>query len=378
MAFNTTLYRNRNRGDRLLGEYPNGDSPVLNQGQGEVVFENFDNGIYQLNPLYIQPYNRDLWGQYPNGINGGSEIVETGTTSISQTGSYESGNHLEVTVDPGGALYLQFGPRSEELAGWYYMKEIITDLLQTLDTWENGKYNRMSFYMVVPDNHYPNPNGGIQSLAVGTYHRATTAPVSVNETGANHYYHHFRTRGTNGRWMKFIVDMHPNYKRDGTPGGVEIGEVADPTEEGLRYFDAMTRFYIDFGYRVYDETIPNTYKVDRFAIYEETRTENESQVYSIAGFFDPANNRIYVSWNRNKEENSLIHDVYYAYSDIHELGIANASLAPNGAVSPPDVGGYNSMSYETTAINVGQNSTIFVAIKPRNSSLFKQIQLDCI
>jgi len=381
MAFNTTLYRNRNRGDRLLGKYPNGDSPVRNQNDGEEIFESFENGIYQINPLFTQtPWDRDLWGQEPDGIDSGNEIQEPGTTSIQQTGSLHLSNHLNINVEPGGALYLNFNRRSEELGGWYYIKEVFVDLLQSMASWENNKYNRLCFFLKVPNNHYPNPDRpGVYSLVFGTYNRATSAPVTVNETGGNHFYHWFRATGSNDRWMKFIVDMHPSYQRlSPITGGTELGEVSDPTEEGLLYFDTMTRFYIDFGYRVYDETIANDYKADKFSVYQETRTENETQVYSICGFYDPATSRLWVSWSRNKDENTLIHDVYYAFSDIHELGIENATAAPGGQITPLGFQGDNLMVYDTTSLDVGQNSSIFIAVRPRNATLFKQIQLDTI
>ena len=96
----------------------------------------------------------------------------------------------------------------------------------------------------------------------------------------------------------------------------------------------------------------------------------------MCGFYDPSNNRLYVNWNRDKGENDTLHEVRYSFQDIHSIGWDAATTAPNGTITPTGFQGYNAMWYDNNTISMGANTSIFVAVKPQNSNLFKQIQLD--
>jgi len=82
---------------------------------------------------------------------------------------------------------------------------------------------------------------------------------------------------------------------------------------------------------------------------------------------------LFLTWNRLKDENSINHEVRYAFSDIHSLGWNNATPAPSGVISPPGYQGYNNMVYDTKAIDLTGRSVIYLAIKPQNSSVFSQV-----
>jgi hypothetical protein len=107
--------------------------------------------------------------------------------------------------------------------------------------------------------------------------------------------------------------------------------------------------------------------------YRETYAENDDQVYTICSSYTTATNRLFLAWNRPKDENSTQHEVRYAFSDIHVLGWNNAIPAPNGVITPLGYQGNNGMHYDTTAINMAGQSTIYLAIKPQNSSVFSQV-----
>lgn len=59
--------------------------------------------------------------------------------------------------------------------------------------------------------------------------------------------------------------------------------------------------------------------------------------------------------------------------NIHKIGWAAAPPAPGGTITPPGSGGYNGMSWSTTAIDVSGKPVVYVAIRPQNSTLFRQI-----
>jgi hypothetical protein len=169
-------------------------------------------------------------------------------------------------------------------------------------------------------------------------------------------------------------NTHPGHER-GESGGVDSGNQLYPTTgdppNTYNYFDALTRFYIQ-------ETstggpFPRDYWLDDIWFYQESRAENDDKIYSICVSVTAATGRVFLTWNRFKDDNELDHEVRYAFSDIHSLGWSNATQAPDGVVSPPGFQGANNMVYDTTAIDFGSNDTIYFAIKPSNSNVFSQV-----
>src|SRR5262249_19894791 len=120
---------------------------------------------------------------------------------------------------------------------------------------------------------------------------------------------------------------------------------------------------------------PATYLVDELEFYQETRPENDEQIYGITATYVPEENRVFVGWGRHKDENTIAHEVRYAFSSIHAIGWEAATPAPHGVVRPPGYQGYFTMYYDTTEIPITDQPTLYIAIKPQNAALFSEIAM---
>lgn len=244
--------------------------------------------------------------------------------------------------------------------------------------WQFNTYNRFRFWFFVPTTGGAEQYDGQTNFYVGTYvKRVTNADRSSDEAGGGHYYHSFNV--LRNQWSMCTFNSHPGHER-GDNGGVDSGNRLYPTAppwgsgdpaNTYNYFDTLTRFYIQESRA--SNTFPRDYWLDELEFYQETWPENDDQVYSICVSYTAASNRFFLTWNRLKDENSVKHEVRYAFSDIHALGWNNATPAPSGTITPPGWQGYNSMVYNTTGINVSGKSQIYLAIKPQNSSTFSQV-----
>lgn len=325
-----------------------------------ILLDDFEAGIRQVNPGETDPAFRDLFNLYPG--EGG-----IGVASITTETSFDGNNSLKLRYTA-GTLNFQLYTYQNSIWGWQWMRKFV----QPSANWKMDTFNRMRFWIKVPSGINKN-SGGRSNMELGTYIRKSNGDVSSAESDNNHYYHKYNLFNT-GEWHQVIVDMHPNHKRGGS-GSTEWGNLTYPTgETGFNYFDAMTRFYLQFPYTA-PGSYPANYYVDGFSLYRETRPENVDQVYSLNGVFVPSSNKIMVGWQRNKNENSVKHEVRYAFADIHNSGWGAATPAPGGIVTPLGDTGYNGMDYETTGINVSGKSTVYIAIKPENSNLFRQIAI---
>src|SRR5262249_44100060 len=120
---------------------------------------------------------------------------------------------------------------------------------------------------------------------------------------------------------------------------------------------------------------PANYLVDNFQFYKSAYAENDYQVYSLAATYVAASNRLIVTWERDKPEDTVAQEVRYSFQDIHQIGWAAATPAPGGLVAPPGPGGYNNMVYNTTALPLAGHQYVYIAIKPQNSNLFSEIKV---
>lgn len=294
-----------------------------------------------------------------------------GAVGINTTDAVE-GDCLQADVTAGG-LSLQFNP--DDGTGRGFASDYVADPA----AWQFNTYNRMSFWIKRPVAASPLITDGSHGSYVGTYvKQIDDADYYSDETGGNHYYHSINLPN-GGHWTQVILNWHPDHYR-GETAGEDPGCVPYPTaidgpnggtdpESLYNYFDTLTRFYID------DTADPTTgtYLVDEIRFYQEPYPENDDQVYSLTGTYDPTTNEVVVTWNRPPDENDVNHEVRYAFSDIHELGWAAATPAPEGIVSPPGWQGYNGMFYDTTALPLAGQPVVYIAIKPENSDLFSQI-----
>jgi hypothetical protein len=227
----------------------------------------------------------------------------------------------------------------------------------------------MRFWVKVPSSIQVEP-AGQANIQIGTYVRSSTGDPASAESGGNHYYHHFNIPYT-GQWHQVILDTHPNHERGGD-GSTEWGNKLYPTgESAFNYFDALTRFYFDVQGSLTSN--PSNFYFDNFELYKEPNAENVNQIYSLNGVYTPSTNEVYIGWMRNKNENSVNHEVRYAFSDIFASGWSAATPAPNGIVSPPGWQGYNGMEWKSRALSLSGRSGVYIGIKPQNSSSFRQI-----
>src|SRR5262249_519162 len=171
--------------------------------------------------------------------------------------------------------------------------------------------------------------------------------------------------------------------RRGDAGNVDPGMMTYPTTSTYGgwdpantydYFDALTRFYIQESYNT-PSNYPADYLIDNISFYKSSYQENDVQVYSLTGTYRASDNRLVVTWNRDKAEDTVNQEVRYPFPDIHARGWAAATAAPNGITPPPGRGGYNNMVYDTTGLSLSGHSVVYIAIKPQNSNLFTEIAI---
>ena len=280
---------------------------------------------------------------------------------------------------------------------WDYVRQHI----RGSGTWQMGRINRLKFWLklspsVVPSGH------GYHNFEVGTFLREIGDPTTLSESPwagnslgvppvqpglGSHWYHMYDLYPMHGTWLQVIVDTHPNHIRQDN-GNAERGDILHPSTQtpANTYFDLMVRFYLDFwNAQTYLCTAPNgalpcstspDFYMDDFSFYEETRNEDTDHIYSVWGAYDTTDNEIRVGWCRNKDDNATHHQVRYAFSDIAQLGWANATAAPGGDINPANFGdtGNNNLEWHSTAINVTGHNMIYIAIKQAGSETrFRQI-----
>jgi hypothetical protein len=335
-----------------------------------VLLDNFEaNTIRVVQPAESDPVYRFLWNQYPNDF---TEGPDPGVAEITSEERHDGTRSLQVTVQrantgAGGNVYLQFYPHDGSF--WHWMREYT----QSSASWRFNTYNRLRFWVKVPRGTL-RAEPGRTNFDVGTYLRRSNGSRNSAEDGGSHWYHDFNIPYT-GQWHQVIVDTHPDHER-GANGGSEQGNQEHATgENGFNYFDALTRFYFSGGGGLAAGSYPAHFYFDGFELYRETHPENVEQIYSLNGVYVPSSNEIYVGWQRNKNENNVNHEVRYAFRSIHETGWASATPAPNGIVSPPGWQGYNGMEYSTRSINMSGQKVVYIAIKPQNSSRFREIAM---
>jgi len=324
------------------------------------MLDNFEEAsLREANPG-ANDYTRYLWSVMDYGA---------GTTGLT-TGDKSAGNKslLNHYVNGDPEWQFQFYPNtiSGGVNHYQYARYFVLN-----GPWVLNKINRLRFWFKVPSG-VSFAGGGDNNFQFGTFLRCTTCDVTSSESDNMHYYHHFDFTYT-GQWEQVIIDMHPNHQRS-ADSNVDEGVLVHPDgEQDYNYFDLLTRFYLHFPYL----SLPNAdFYMDNFEFYYEPNPENENQVYSIHGTFVPSSNTIRIGWQRNKAENTVKHDVRYSFSDIHSIGWDTAIAAPGGTgIVPPGWGGYNGMYYSTNSIDVSGRSVMYIAVKPQNSSLFKQIAI---
>jgi len=333
-------------------------------GASRVVLQDFNGPavpVNQAGDTYPSAYHSVSRG------GGAATVGRDGADVVEGRGSLR----FEVTS---GQLYAQFNPYGKRARG--FARDYAVDRA----AWRFNTYNRMSFWVQVPTNGVPMADGGRFNGEFGTYVKRVTDPdPRSDEAGGNHYYHMLNLPNL-GLWTKVVLNMHPDHQR-GDSGGLDRGVMTYPTAGPggdppgrYNYFDTLTRFYLTDNAKV-ARPYPATYRLDEITCYREEADEADARAYTLAATHDPRSNRLIVTWNRAKHDNTTTHEVRYAFSDIHKLGWSAAKPAPGGTLKPQGWQGYNGMVYDTKAIPLEGREVVYVAIKPRGSDRFSQIAL---
>src|SRR5262249_38937252 len=105
--------------------------------------------------------------------------------------------------------------------------------------------------------------------------------------------------------------------------------------------------------------------------------QDDAQVSSLTGTYNPNNNEVTVTWDRPDNDNSVLDNVRYSFSDIDQIGWNAATPAPNGVITPPGWQGYSGMWCDTTAIPTAGHTMLSIAIQPQNApnGLFSEIAI---
>jgi hypothetical protein len=248
----------------------------------------------------------------------------------------------------------------------------VHDYLLTPSKWQANTYNRMRFWIKMPVA-IPRGEPGHSNLQFSFYIRKSNGNVLSPTDGGGLWHHQFNIPST-GEWHQVILDTHPGQK-SGENGDVESGNLLHPTgEPDYNYFDLATGFFVSI---TGGTNLPAAVLFDGFEIFHDLDNESAEEVYSLHGVFVPATNEIIVGWNRNKDAPGP-HEVRYAYQSIHDLGWDGAFQAPNGLITPPATGGFNTMDWSTRAIDLAGKQTVFIAIKPVGSQSFREISLPVV
>ena len=357
------------------------ESPA--HAQPAIVLDDFTSGVRAVNPNVVDPQYRNLWSQYPDvTLDGATTHGTVSTVPGKQAGTRAL---LDRITDGSDAVaYLQF--YTNDGSTWHFMRELIN----AGQTWRLNTYNRLRFWVKVPPQLQRAPTGQSNS-ELDTYVRCSDCDRTSAESGGDHYYHFFNIPYTD-QWHQIILDPHPNHQRGGSgstewgtqlyptcstatlPSGGILGGGSSSDCNTFNYMDALTRFYFQAGLGG-PVQFPQDYYFERFELFAADPNENVDQVFSMNAVYVPGNNSVYVGWQAPKTE-TADYDVRYAFTDLYQSGWDAGTPAPGGTAIPaPNNGGYNGMEYETTAIDVTAHSMLYVAIKPQNSTRFREIAI---
>ena len=341
-----------------------------------IEYDNFDDGVlFETNPTYTPQSDKFLWNVYT-----GEGCA--GVPSVSSQSALSGGYGLQVYTTA-GELYMDHDCIMEDGdIAWgdnrMYAHEMIEG--RNKGTWEYDKYNKLSMWFYIPQNVITYKADGRANLHLGTYFRGTAGDRTTwNADGGTHGYHYIDVE-SKPVWQHLILDMHPTHLVGETPT-TEWGKTKEyPTNTaGRNYWDSLTRFYWNMFFL---DSTPHPYTIywDRFAFYEDTNQTagnvNWDFVANIVASYNSSTNEIDIGWQNRKDAstNNLTHDVRYAFSSIHDLGWDNASVAGTAVGGTVDKV-YGHMRFQTTSIDVSGQTSIFMAIKPTDETLFHEVEI---
>jgi hypothetical protein len=334
----------------------------------------FETENYVIRPSATEDYQKYFWGHYINARG----YENHANLSYNTSDKVEGARSLQVSMIPG--MSTDGLPSAPSLAinthngvRKHFIREIVTDFLS--EEWLTNTYNKMVFYIKTPavTKHAVI---GKYNFEVGTHYSSVAAggPTSSNgEVGGDHGYHRFDVAP--GVWTKCILDFHPSHLR-GQNGGIDHGNMEYPIAAdtpAYNYFDLLTRLYFYYS-RVESVVDGETWLFDKFQFYRDSNDEEEDLVYSINASHNTANNELTLGWNTKKELDDTSFEIRYAFEDIHSIGFETAILLDE--VGRDRSSGYNLTLYKNSDVDLTGQAAIYLAVKPTNSTKFKQIKLE--
>ena len=349
-----------------------------------LVLDDFENGNRDLNPLETEPNNRYLWSlltDYSAGTNspitmstsgphGGTNALQSHWNEVAEGDStgYSSPSTTTFEQDwgrnPNWQLYCRGYINSTDATyssqGWNNVRTLVTNS----SLWQTNTFNRMKFWIKPPAGSSESVVG-LSNFELGTFLRESSANGQTNEHNNWHWYHKFNFAYNSGKWTQAIVDMHPDHRRNSS-GSTEHGNQAHPSTitPTLNYFDLMCTFYLDFPYSYqWGLSTSEDIYLDDVTFYSDQNNEDDDHIYSIFGTWISSLNKVRVGARRIKSDTATECLVRYAFSDIHALGWSSATVPAVSTMTRNGEKGNNGMAWESTAIDVGANPTLYVALK---------------
>jgi hypothetical protein len=150
---------------------------------------------------------------------------------------------------------------------------------------------------------------GKQEGRTGETYIGTENGVSVKNSGQGHFYHLYKFM-IPGKWNQFIVDYHPQVRReshgrDDLPEAMEYPFAEYENDTNSNYFDCLTEFYFDQRVKppgdpwVQESSYPATWYLDNIMMYTEPSRDDHdasTKVASLAGAYDQESGRFGISF----------------------------------------------------------------------------------
>jgi RNA polymerase sigma factor (sigma-70 family) len=279
-----------------------------------------------------------------------------------------NGPYLRMSLSE-GKFHAQFNPYSKD-GKRGFAREYVAEP----EKWRFNTYNRMRLWIKLPEGATLREDRPNFSVAAHVK-RVQAANFGSDEDGGG-LYHHFFSVPLAGQWTQLIVNMHPTHGR--IDRNNDPGNLPHPTgEPDCNYFDAMTRFVI--ADTLEHGSYPAAYFLKSIEFYWEPFPESDAQIMSLAGTCNPTDNRLIVTWSRPRGSPDIVHEIRYAFRNIHEIGWSAAQPAPGGTiVMAANDPRSQPLIYDTTELPLTWRSVVFLAIKPRDSDLFTQIAVPLV
>lgn len=289
MSITIPLKRNPSQGNKLLGEHPLGDAPIILPTFAKTSLGSFEPGGDESwggssDYRVLRASDSFQWYQYQ----GGKSYAPTyGYCKIDETqGAKESTACFEIVVT-GGRTNPFYYP--EEIAG-----TVITTEQDAIDNPGNiagepaggfntyllnedrskqmsvpADANRFSFYTKLPVgferslHHSGEPEN--YTMNFGTYTRDPDGSYGSGSNMGRHFYHWMNFKGNGEYWTKVIIDDHPQH---------EVGGSTDPgvnptSGDGFPYMSGLTRIYYKSTANLIQP--PYSVYVDQAEVYNDPR-----------------------------------------------------------------------------------------------------------